>query len=124
MISVAEARQRAQENLAGFPPSVVDAYLAFTEGGDFNRLDEVVLGVLEFYLAKKPGVRLTTMPGTTRLVQDLGCDSLTMADMIFLAEGLFGTKLIDEELARIVTLDDLRAHFRRQIERDKGSVAA
>jgi acyl carrier protein len=124
MISVAEARQRAQENLAGFPPPVVDAYLAFAEGGDFNRLDEVVLGVLEFYLAKKPGVPLTTLPGSTRLVQDLGCDSLTMADMIFLAEGLFGTKLIDEELARIVTLDDLRAHFRRQIERDKGSVAA
>ena len=112
MISPAEARQRVQENLTGFPPQVVEAYLAFADHGELARLDEVVLGVLQFYLAKPPEAPLTAMPGTTRLVADLGCDSLTMIDVMFLSESLLGIKLADDELTKIETLDQLRTHFR------------
>ena len=112
MISSSDARLRVQENLTGFPNTVVDAYLAFVDTGDLARLDEVVLGVLQFYLAKPPVAPLATLPGTTRLIADLGCDSLTMIDVMFLAETLLDIKLADDEMARIETLDDLRAHFR------------
>lgn len=112
MISPSDARLRAQENLTGFPPSVVEAYLAFADTADLARLDEVVLGVLQFYLAKPPASPLATLPGSTRLVADLGCDSLTMIDVMFLAESLLGIKLADDELAKIETLDRLRTHFR------------
>ena len=112
MISSADARLRVQENLTGFPRSVIDAYLAFADNGDPARLDEVVLGVLQFYLAKPPATALAAMPGSTRLVADLGCDSLTMIDVMFLAETLLDIKLADDELAKIETLDELRAHFR------------
>jgi hypothetical protein len=115
MISPADAQQRAQENLQGFPPSVVDAYLNFADTGDLSRLDEVVLGVLQFYLAKPPAVPLARLPGTTRLVEDLGCDSLTMVDLLFIAETLFGITLVDADVARITTLDELREHFRRSL---------
>jgi acyl carrier protein len=91
---------------------VIDAYLAFADNGDPARLDEVVLGVLQFYLAKPPAAALAAMPGSTRLVADLGCDSLTMIDVMFLAETLLDIKLADDELAKIETLDELRAHFR------------
>ena len=112
MISTTDARLRVQEHLTGFPPAVVDAYLAFAETGDLALLDNVVLGVLQFYLAKPPALSLATMPGSTRLIADLGCDSLTMIDVMFLAESLLGIKLADDELVKIETLDELRAHFR------------
>jgi acyl carrier protein len=112
MISITDARLRVQENLTGFPKPVVDAYLAFAETGDLARLDDVVLGVLQFYLAKPPAVPLAEMPGTTRLIADLGCDSLTMIDVMFLAEILLDLKLADDELTKIETLDELRSHFR------------
>lgn len=115
MISASDARQRVQENLTGFPSAVVDAYLAFADTADPARLDEVVLGVLQFYLAKPPPAPLVTMPGSTRLVADLGGDSLTMIDVMFLAETLLGIKLADDELAQIETLDQLREHFRRRM---------
>jgi acyl carrier protein len=115
MISSSDARLRVQENLTGFPPTVVDAYLAFADTEDFTRLDQVVLGVLQFYLAKPPPAPLATLPGSTRLIADLGCDSLTMIDVMFLAENLLGIKLADDELARIETLDELREHFRRRM---------
>lgn len=112
MISSSDARLRVQENLTGFPQPVIDAYLAFADSGSLAQLDEVVLGVLQFYLAKPPAAPLATMPGSTRLIADLGCDSLTMIDVMFLAENLLGIKLADDELTKIETLDQLRAHFR------------
>jgi acyl carrier protein len=115
MISPSDARLRVQENLTGFPQAVVDAYLAYADTGNLDRLDEVVLGVLQFYLAKPPPVPLASMPGSTRLIADLGGDSLTMIDVMFLAENLLGIKLADDELTRIETLDQLREHFRRRM---------
>jgi acyl carrier protein len=123
MISPSDARLRAQENLTGFPPNVVEAYLALADTGDLARLDDVVLGVLQFYLAKPPPTPLTTLPGSTRLVADLGCDSLTMIDVMFLAEALLGIKLADDELTKIETLDQLRAHFRGRMT-ELGKTAA
>ena len=115
MISPTDARRRVQENLTGFPKSVVDAYLGYADTGEIRHLDEVVLGVLQFYLAKPPPAPLATLPGSTRLIGDLGCDSLTMIDVMFLAESLLGIKLADDELVKIETLDELRAHFRQRM---------
>jgi acyl carrier protein len=114
MITPAEAKKRADESLVGFPPRIITAYHSFAETGNPANLDVVVLGVLHFYLAKKPPEPLDSFPGTTRLVEDLGCDSLTMMDTVFMVESLFDTNLDDAELARISTLDDLRNYLRRQ----------
>ena len=113
--SVADAQKKADESLVGFPSHVVQAYLAYAQSGDQRNLDVVVLGVLHFYLAKKPADALDSLPGTTRLMEDLGCDSLTMMDMVFMMESLFDIKLDDTELTKIATLDDLRAQIRRHV---------
>ncbi len=123
MISPTDARRRVQENLTGFPQPVVDAYLAFADTADVTRLDEVVLGVLQFYLAKPPPAPLASMPGSTKLIADLGCDSLTMIDVMFLAENLLDIKLADDELTKVETLDELRAHFRGRMSTDSAPVA-
>ena len=116
MITPTEAQKLAGENLVGFPPGLIAAYLAFAETGDDTKLDVVVLGVLEFYLAKKPAAPLATLPGTTRLVEDLGCDSLTMMDTVFMAETLLGVKIDDAEFPRLATLDALRGYLRRLVK--------
>ena len=116
MINVTVAQKRIQESLVGFPPRVTEAYLAFAERGDLASLDVVVLGVLQFYLARKPKEPLDSLPGTTRLVEDLGCDSLTMMDTVFMAETLLEIKIDDTELARMATLDELRGYIRREVK--------
>lgn len=120
---LADARQRATEHLTGFPPAVVDAYLAFADTGDMTRLDDLVLGVLQFYLAKPPPTPLTELPGETRLIEDLGCDSLTMIDLMFIAESLLEIKIGDDELARLHTLAELRSHFRQRMAPPDAPVA-
>ena len=115
MINPAEAKKRAQETLVGFPPRITAAYVDFAEKGDLANLDVVVLGVLHFYLAKKPTESLDTLSGSTRLIEDLGCDSLTMMDTVFMVESLFDIKINDNELPRLATLDDLRQHLRQLV---------
>ena len=115
MINAGEAKKRAQETLVGFPPRITAAYVDFAEKGDLANLDIVVLGVLHFYLAKKPTESLDMLPGSTRLIEDLGCDSLTMMDTVFMVESLFDIKINDNELPRLATLDDLRQHLRQLV---------
>lgn len=115
MVNPAQAKERVATAMAGFPPRVIEAYLAFADTGERERLDAVVLGVLEFYLVKKPAQPLLALPGTTRLREDLGCDSLTMMDTVFMVETLFDVKLQDEELASLSTLDDLRSHLHAKL---------
>ena len=115
MITLPEAQKNVRESLAGFPPRITAAYLAFAETGDPASLNLVATGVLQFYLAKKPDKPLDELPGSTRLIDDLGCDSLTMMDMVFMVETLFNIKLEDDELPKIVTLDDLREQLRRRV---------
>jgi acyl carrier protein len=123
MITVADAKKRAAESLVGFPARITNAYYEFAENGDPEKLDVVVLGVLLFYLAKKPQGTLDALPGTTRLIEDLGCDSLAMLDTVFMIESLFDMKLDDVDLARIKTLDDLRLYLRRQAGPQSAPVA-
>ncbi len=118
MIDYTEANKRAQETLVGFPPQVTAAYLDAAETGSPESLDVAVLGVLHFYLAKKPKTSLDALPGTTRLVEDLGCDSLTMMDTIFMMESLFDIDIDDTELSRLSTLDQLRNYLRHLVQAD------
>lgn len=117
MISPEAARQRAAETLRGFPPHLAVDYITYATTGDTEYLDAVVLGVIQFYLAKPPSEPLVSLPGTTRLREDLGVDSLTMVDTLFLAEALFDVKLPDEALTRVHTIDELLILFRQQLMR-------
>lgn len=123
MIDTLIAQKHSHETLIGFPPEVRAAYVGFAETGAQKNLDTVVLGVLQFYLAKKPEEALERLPGTTRLVEDLGCDSLTMMDMVFMAESLFSIDIQDNELERIATIDDLRNKLRRLVIGDASQAA-
>ena len=117
MISETEATERADAHLVGYPAAVKDAYLEFSRTHEAALLRPVVLGILEFHLARPPAQPVGLLPGSTRLVEDLGCDSLTMVDTLFLAESLFSIRLGDDELAKVTTLDELMEHFQQHILR-------
>jgi acyl carrier protein len=116
MISPDDAQKHIKEILIGFPPHVIAAYAAFAEKGDAVNLDAVVLGVLHFYLAKKPLGTLDTLSGTTRLIEDLGCDSMTMLDTVFMVETLFNIKIDDSALTQLTTLDELKNYLREAVK--------
>src|SRR5689334_9455564 len=77
-------------SLAGFPTEAVDAVLAWHDAPSSARLDAALRAVIEFYLPTACRRSLAGLPATTRLREDLGVDSLTLAEMAFKCDELFG----------------------------------
>ena len=91
------------------------AFERFQAGGDPADLDPVLLAILEDYIPRTPAMPLAALPGSTRLVEDLGFDSLAITEVVFFTEDLFGLNITNEEIIQVRSLDDLRGFLRRKV---------
>jgi len=98
---------KLRETLRGFPEDTVTACAEFQATGSDEAFQRTVRGVLVHYLSPPPPKPIMSYPGSTRLVADLGLDSITMVELVFLFEDLFLVKLPHEKAIGVVTLDDL-----------------
>ncbi|MCC5838603.1 MAG: hypothetical protein JJT96_00650 [Opitutales bacterium] len=106
----------AEEKLTGYPPEILAAYkrlLADRRPGD---LDEVVFGILLFLLPERSDLKAGDLPEETDLRGDLGVDSITIAEMVFLVEDLFELSISNEDLAAVHTVADLKALLHTRLE--------
>lgn len=103
------------EKLRHLPEEASVAYQQFRRTGDVSRLDPLIFALLENYLPKKPERPLGELPGTTLLMNDLGFDSLAIAEFVFSTEDLFEIRIANEEVVQVRTIDDLRAFIRTKV---------
>lgn len=94
---------------------MIQACAEFRASGSDVAFDQAFAGLIQHHLSRPPTKPVAELPGDTKLVEDLGLDSLTMVEMAFLFEDLFGRKLPHDEFVRVVTLDDLRTLLRRRM---------
>ena len=101
--------------LRGFPPSALDAVM--TLRGDFTpvRLRAAMLGLLQFYLPKTNARSLADVPDDARLSEDLGVDSLTLAEAAFKFDELLGVPIETHETAQVKTVGELHALLCRKL---------
>lgn len=91
------------------------AFRQFQADGDPAALDVVILAILADYVPRPTDAPLATLPGTTRLVEDLGFDSLAITEVVFFYEDLFGIAISNQEIVLVRSLDDLRSFVRRKV---------
>lgn len=106
---------RIRQLLRGFPEAAIDACRRFEETGSPEAFDDALSRIIHHHLDKPPAADLASLPGTTRLVEDLGLDSLTMVEMVFLFEDLFATKIPPEDLTKVTTLEELRTLLKARL---------
>lgn len=102
--------------LAKFPSTVRDAHARFVATRDVDALDIVVLAIVRDHQppearAKTPAVP----PDEARLMEDLGFDSLALAEIVFFIEELYEVSVSNEELMTITTVGALRAYVRTKV---------
>jgi acyl carrier protein len=104
-----------EQALRHLPEAARQAFHQFQESGDPVLLDPVVLAILEDFIPKQHAQPLAELPGETRLMDDLGFDSLAITEVVFFTEDLLGIRIANEEIIQVRTLDDLRGFVRRKV---------
>jgi acyl carrier protein len=104
-----------EQSIRHLPAAARAAFDRFQSDGDPATLDPVLLAILEDFIPRSSAVPLAELPGSTRLIDDLGFDSLAITEVVFFAEDLFGINITNEEIIQVRTLDDLRGFIRHKV---------
>ncbi|HUL55234.1 MAG TPA: acyl carrier protein [Opitutaceae bacterium] len=95
-----------------FPIEVRDAFRRFRATGEPADLQMVVLAVLRDHMPKRSSVPLTE---EMRLMEDLGYDSLAVAEIIFFFEDLFQVRIENRELPELRTVGEVGRFVARKL---------
>ena len=104
-----------EDRIKHLPAEARAAFHRFQTDGDPAGLDPVIFAILGDFIPRRSAVPLAEMPGSTRLIEDLGFDSMAITEVVFFNEDLFGIRITNEEINQVRTLDDLRGFVRRKV---------
>ncbi|MBI4025340.1 MAG: FabA-like domain protein [Verrucomicrobia bacterium] len=86
-------------------PETIEAVFRFRNEQDFQALQTAICGIIERFLpAHSSPTNLIAVPDETRLMEDLGLDSLTMLEMVFVIEEALGVHIENDELRQLRTI--------------------
>lgn len=109
------AASEQEARIKHMPAEARAAFQRFRTGGDVAELDPVIFAILGDFIPLAPAVPLSEQLGTTRLIEELGFDSLSITEVVFFTEDLFGITITNEEIIQVRTLDDLRGFIHRKV---------
>lgn len=105
--------------LSRFPEDIRQAHARWQQTGAPDALDQVVLAIVAHHLpGRTHGAPLVYPPDSARMVEDLGYDSLTIAEIVFFIEDLYEVTISTQDLRDIRTIAELRAFVRTKISSD------
>ena len=114
-LTLSDPAASREENIRHLPAGARAAFHRFQTGGDPASLDPVIFAILQDYIPRTSAVPLAELPGSTRLIDELGFDSMAITEVVFFTEDLFGINISNQEIIQVRTLDDLRSFIRRKV---------
>jgi 3-hydroxyacyl-[acyl-carrier-protein] dehydratase len=103
-----EDEAHLREALKRCSPSTFEAACQFRQTGNVEHVPVIIFGVIERYVESKLRPKLKEPAAGLRLAEDLGIDSLTMMEIVMLAEDALQITINNEELHHLRTLDEVR----------------
>ncbi|MBP7949934.1 MAG: acyl carrier protein [Verrucomicrobiales bacterium] len=97
--------------LKGFPERALALTIQFRDAPSPELLADAALAVLEFYLPRQHRRSLAGVLDSERLREELGVDSLALAEATFKLEELFGFPVETRELTDMNSVGDLRHYL-------------
>lgn len=107
-----------RETLKRCSPATYYAACKFRATGETEHLRTVLLGVVERFVERDLRGKLQSPAETLprlRLSQDLGLDSLTMMEIVMIAEEVLQVTISNEELTRLTTLGQVQQFIETKV---------
>ncbi len=115
-MEISESRQRDLVRiLKRCSPETLAAALRFEKTQNPADVSTVVFGVIARDLPEEAQCDLSTAPGTSRIIEDLGMDSLCLMEVVLAIEEIFNISIENQELKEIATLDNLNGFIRAKL---------
>lgn len=115
------AAPRPEELLKHLPARIRERFAHFQASGDPAAADEVVLAIVRDHVpARKQGTIPATITDDLSITADLGIDSVSIADAVFMLEEVFDVTIATKEIVRLNTVGDLRAFIRQKLAASRG----
>lgn len=103
-------RTPLDEVLRRCSPETLAAARRFRQTGDPRDLPTIVRGVIARFVERELRPKLQQESDELRLVEDLGLDSLSLMEIVVMAEDVLNISVSNEELMRLRTVGDVQ-HF-------------
>ncbi len=104
-----------ERTLRRLPAATRAATHAYRETGRPEQLEAVISGIIGYYSANGARLALPKENDHLRLVEELAIDSLTMLEIVFLAEDILQITLETEELRTLRTVADVKRLVRSKV---------
>lgn len=105
-----------EELLRHFPAPIRESYARFAATRDPSAADAVVIAIMRDHVpAKKQAATPAVITDEMTLTGDLGIDSVSIADAVFMLEEVFAVNIANKEIVRLRTIGDLRGFIRTKL---------
>jgi len=104
----AEEEALLRESLRRCSPATLEAALQFRRTGSPDHIPCILIGIIERFVEPDLRHKLKEGDDDLRLVEDLGVDSLTMMEIVIMAEGALQMSINNDELRALRTLGDIK----------------
>lgn len=101
------------EKLRRLPSSASEDFVAFRDRGDEQALTRLIIAVLVDHAPDKSRAALE-WKAETKLVEDVGFDSLSIAETVFFFEDLFQISISNEEILQLRSFGDLQDFVKKK----------
>jgi 3-hydroxyacyl-[acyl-carrier-protein] dehydratase len=98
-------------------PSTREAAREFRRTGRADYLPVIVDGLIEHYVEPDVRAKLSRADDGLRLVEDLAIDSLTLLEIVYLAEDVLQVTIDNDELRPFRTVGDVKDFFAAKLQR-------
>lgn len=110
-----ESLPASPPQLSRYPAEARDAYERFRATGDNEALRLVVFAAVRDFMPKRNLGAQIELRDEMRLMEDLGYDSLAVAETVFFFEDLFKVRIENTELMSVRTIGELREFVVRKM---------
>ena len=112
MISLTEV----QTKLEGYPDQVIRCYVAFLNDRDPQQLTGFIVGLIEFMQDTGNTGKGIILTDETELQADLGVDSITIAEVVFLLEDIFEIEIENQDVTEITNIGKMRQYVLERLK--------
>jgi acyl carrier protein len=104
-----------KEGLRRCSAETIAAAIRYREKGDLDAIPTIVFGILDRYQPATAAVKISQANDSTRLIEDIGLDSLTLLEIVLSIEEVLKLHIENEELREIRTLGQLNKFLHDKI---------